>query len=196
MRTLVASLVLATLVVGAVVGGVIAFDHPRPPSGSPAGAVADVPIDAVAARSSGTGASTGSARMPGAAPATPVHGAPVVGRRPIYRCRAGSATSYSNQPCPDGTLVRDDDASGFDSRPSERLASLVAAGRRDDAAPVAPSPSVAMPATAAGTSDCSVMRRQIRDIDETARLPLSSVQQDALRANRQDIRTSMARLHC
>ncbi len=113
----------------------------------------------------------------------------------IYRCRSKGTTTYSNEPCPGGSVVNESSAViGYDTRPSDRMARLVAEGRVADV----PQPPVyrTLAPTASSTPDCNSMRRQIRDIDAQALRPNDFKTLDDLRAVRQDIRTSMARLHC
>ncbi len=84
----------------------------------------------------------------------------------------------------------------YDSRPSERMARLVAQGRTGD--DEAPQPLVRRPIARppVETAECANMRRQIRDIDAEALRLRSARQLDDLRAQRQDIHTGMARSHC
>jgi hypothetical protein len=131
-----------------------------------------------------------------ATPTTPDYGPRAAAPQVIYRCRAKAGTSYSNEPCPGGSIV--DGASaviGYDSRPSERLSRLVAEGRATADEPQVPVYRTRVPSSPE-THDCAQMRRQIRDIDAMALRPQDLRSLDELRSTRQDIRTSMARLHC
>lgn len=87
---------------------------------------------------------------------------------------------------------------GFDTRPSERMADLVASGRTPE--PRSPRVGGAPPAGIAAvppTGACASMRQQIADLDAAARQPGYSLRRlDEIRAVRQDIRTTMARDHC
>lgn len=143
-----------------------------------------------------------SASAPAAAPqriaAPAARLAPAEAREQIYRCRSASGTIYSNVPCEGGRVVDQGVASGYDSRPSERMAGLIADGRAADARGATANvralpPSPALP-TASGA--CANMRQQIVDIDAATLRPLPLRELDRLRAVRQDIRTSMSRDHC
>ena len=128
-----------------------------------------------------------------AVPITPTYRVPVAPQA-IYRCKGRSGTRYSNEPCAGGTVVDESSAvSGYDTRPSDRLARLVAEGRGVDA----PSQPVYRATPRSDESgDCAAMRRQILDLDATMRQPNDARRLDELRATRQDVRTGMARLHC
>jgi hypothetical protein len=130
------------------------------------------------------------------APTTPDYGPPIETPQHIYRCRVKGQTVYSNEACANATIVDESSAvSGFDSRPSERLARLVAQGR--NAVPDVPVGAAAVRPTMVDTPECRAMRRQIRDLDAQALQPGYSLRTlDDLRQVRQDVATSMARLHC
>lgn len=141
--------------------------------------------------------------LPRAAPPSPVprqevaRAAPTDGREQIYRCRSSSGTVYSNVPCEGGRVVDQGAASGYDSRPSERLEGLVAGGRSADAGSATTNVrSLPAPAPVNQSGACTNMRQQIVDIDAATLRPLPVRELDRLRAIRQDIRTSMARDRC
>lgn len=128
-------------------------------------------------------------------PTTPDYGPRRAGPPAIYRCRTTSGTQYSNEPCAGGSIVDESSAvTGYDTRPSDRLARLVAEGRVADA----PRQPVyrALALQAAETGECAAMRQQIIDLDATMRRPNDAKRLDEWRVIRQDVRTSMARLHC
>ena len=131
-----------------------------------------------------------------ATPTTPDYGPRAVAPQAIYRCRSKGGTSYSNEPCTGGSVVDEASAvTGYDSRPSERLGRLVAEGRVTADAPQAPVYRARVP-SATETRDCETMRRQVRDIDAQMLQPQDPRSLDYWRGIRQDVRTSMARLHC
>ena len=136
---------------------------------------------------------------PKASPATPTppdYGPRAPAPPAIYRCRSKGGTSYSNEPCPGGSIVDEANAvTGYDSRPSDRLARLVAEGRAAADSPRTPVYRTS-DAPIAETRDCATMRRQIRDLDAAALRPQDAKSLDDLRAVRQDIRSSMARQRC
>ena len=193
MRTVVASGL--GVLVGAAVAGLVFFaiDRKQPPVVAAPSARPTLAATAPVARPD-----AGNDR-PVASPATPTtpdYGPRAVAPQTIYRCRSKSGTSYSNEPCPGGSIVDEASAvSGYDSRPSERMARLVAEGRATSDAPQAPVYRVPVP-RAAETRECASMQRQIRDIDAALLRPQDPKSLDDLRAVRQDIRTSMARQHC
>jgi hypothetical protein len=169
----------------------------------------DTPADRVARSSSASGVIDEAARRATAAPlpsrplptatvpTTPSYGPRVDEPPPIYRCQSGGRTSYSNEPCPGSAIVQGSAVEGFDTRPSERLARLVAAGRADvDPASDSTARAGAPTVTPAVSVECANMRRQIVDLDRFLRQPNAIPVLDDARQRRQDIRTSMARLHC
>ena len=111
---------------------------------------------------------------------------------PIYRC----ANSYGATPCANGRRVDAPAASGFDSRPSEALALLVAEGRATDEG--GPSTVVTTRTTAGnGTADaCRSWAATIDGLDRRARQPQSAGTQDWLREQRRHARDQQATLHC
>lgn|GEM_PF-3465377 len=133
---------------------------------------------------------------PASRPTTPDYGPRPADPQAIYRCRTKTGTQYSNHPCTGGRIVDESSAvTGYDTTPSDRLSRLVAEGRGAADGPLQPvyrspmRPSV-------GRGDCEGMRRQMMDLDAAMRQPNDLKRMDELRAVRQDVRTSMARLHC
>lgn len=128
--------------------------------------------------------------------ARPDYGPRPVEPQAIYRCRSQSGTRYSNQPCPGGSIVDESSAvTGYDTRPSDELARLVADGRGTAGAPAQPVYRASAGAPAQ-TRECASMRRQIVDLDAAMLRPNDPRTLDELRAVRQDVRTGMARAHC
>ena len=129
-----------------------------------------------------------------AAPVTPDYGPRVEASPAIYRCRTKTGTVYSNDPCPGARVVDEASAvSGYDTRPSEKLARLVADGRAS--APQAPTYRSLRP-VAAESRECGVMRRQLRDLDAAMLQPNTLRSLDELRTTRADISTGMTRSRC
>jgi len=138
---------------------------------------------------------------PAATPVTPSYGPRVEEPQSIYRCKSKGTTTYSNEPCANGTIVDESSAvSGFDSRPSKQMEQLVSDGRAntyENSPPVQSRRSVATnAATDADGTECATLRQQIVDIDNYLRYPNSARTLDYWRQVRQDIRTSMTRKHC
>lgn len=138
---------------------------------------------------------------PAPLPATPV--TPVYAARsdpspssPIYRCRSGKRTIYTQEPCENGRVVVTSSAvDGYDSKPSDRLERLVADGRETTASP---SPPVVASTLANGSTgaQCANLAQQVAVLDADARRPNDLRTLDTIRRNRQDVRTRMARLGC
>ncbi len=147
-----------------------------------------------------------------AVPVTPVYGPlvdtpapvetppPIARRSPagpaaIYRCGSRGSVTYSNEPCPNGTVVDGSSAvSGYETRPSDRLARLVADGRADSTFPEPNLPDRRQQRPQ--SAECANLRRQVRDLDATATLPQHPAVLDEILATRRDVRTSMTRLRC
>ena len=111
---------------------------------------------------------------------------------PIYRC----GNAYGREPCSDSRVVAPPAATGFDSRPSERLARLVADGR-ETVTTVSTSHSSIQTATVFGRTDsCGSLAADIAAIDADARNPRSAPHQDLLRERRRAARDRQASLHC
>lgn len=134
--------------------------------------------------------------FPRVVPTTPDYGPPPGAVRPIYRCGSRGATVYSDEPCAGATVVDGAGAvAGYDSRPSDRLARLVAEGRAADAG----SPPAAVRSRASPVREsveCATLRQQIVDLDAATLRPIPRETLDEMRRIRQDIRTSMARSRC
>jgi hypothetical protein len=132
---------------------------------------------------------------PAAVPVTPVYAArsEPSPSTPIYRCKSGSRTIYTQEPCENGRIVVTSSAvDGYDSKPSERMERLVADGR-PQGTPTTPT-YVVRPRPSSG--DCALLAQQVLDLDAWALQPHSRPTLDEIRQRRQDVRTSMARLHC
>ena len=115
---------------------------------------------------------------------------------PIYRCGA----EYRHAPCAGGRAIDGPAASGFDSRPSERLARLVAEGRTADGNTVTTVVRNGTEVSSAAGVDrfamCQALAAEIAGIDAETRQPRSASRQDQLRAQRRMVRDRQARLHC
>ncbi len=139
---------------------------------------------------------------PGAARTVPLEGSRAAspGAAPIYRC----GNRYSDEPCAGGRPIDGAVASGFDSRPSEPLARLVAEGRSADGdsvtttgrtvTTVVNNGSVVVAADRFG--ECPVLANEIARIDRDARQPQHARTQDWLRERRRHARDRQAQLHC
>lgn len=115
----------------------------------------------------------------------------------IFRCSDGATTTYRQEPCDGGTVVRTGGAAeGYSTRPSAGLERLVAEGREEPPADVvSTSPSRAMPGPATSV-ECRTYRQQIADLDAEARQTTSTRRLDTLRRIRQDIGDSLVRARC
>lgn len=118
---------------------------------------------------------------------------------PIYRC----GNAYSNTPCPGGRQVAAPAASGFDSRPSESLANLVARGRSPETNTTTTSTNTittvengVVRSNGSAAAQCPVLASSIEVIDRAARQPRAMPEQDRLRTERQRLRDRQAELHC
>lgn len=108
----------------------------------------------------------------------------------IYRC----GSTYSNTPCAGGGRATDGAvASGFDSRPSEKLARLVDRGRSSESGNVS---IVTTSSSNARPAICQSLNQQIEWIDRAARQPQSASDQDSLREDRRRARDRQAALRC
>ena len=114
----------------------------------------------------------------------------------IYRC----GSRYGHEPCAGGRAIDGPAATGFDSRPSERLARLIAEGRAAGGDSVTTSTTTIVRNGAVDGADrigaCRALATEIADIDREARQPLSARRQDWLRARRADVRDQQVALHC
>ena len=108
----------------------------------------------------------------------------------IYRC----GSSYGNAPCANGRTVEGPAASGFDSRPSDKLALLVEQGRT--AQDAGPGTTTTTTTTTIVGNACPYLAQLLNSIDQAARQPQSLQKQDRLRAERQRVRDQQARAHC
>ena len=136
-----------------------------------------------------------------AARPAPVEGsrAAPAGAAPIYRC----GNRYGHEPCAGGRAIDGSVASGFDSRPSERLARLVAEGRSADSETVTTTSRTVTTLVNNGSvvaakrfSECQALAEEIVAIDRDARQPQSARRQDWLRDRRKQARDRQAQLHC
>ncbi len=111
----------------------------------------------------------------------------------IYRC----GNAYGIAPCPNGRAVEGPAASGFDSRPSPKLAALVAAGRTNEETTtfVDGSTTTAVTRSSSG-SECAFLAGRLLGIDADARQPHPPAYLDWLRTQRQLLRDRQASLHC
>ena len=94
-------------------------------------------------------------------------------------------------------------ASGFDSRPSERLARQVAEGRSADDGSVTSTERTFTTTTVNGTvvassdqATCATLASEIVSIDRAALRPQFAASQDVLRRRRNDLRTQQLRSRC
>jgi hypothetical protein len=133
---------------------------------------------------------------PRASPTAPVDPRIDNGPSPIYRC----GSSYGQTACAGGSVVAAPAASGFDSRPSARLAEMVAAGRTPDSATGTTVYRTAVVENGVATADraaqCRALSAEIEAIDRAARRPQTRYEQDRLRAQRQAARDRQVQLHC
>jgi len=187
---------LIVLLVLIAAAAYVAVDHPlgalRATEQAPAAATA------TAAQASAP-AAVEPIRATQSVPITPVYVTrPEPAASPIYRCRSGSRTVYTQEPCENGRIVVTANAvDGYETKPSDRLERLVADGRTTSAPPSLDAPARLARTPAAPTSvECATYAQQISDLDAEALLPNTPRGLDRIRRIRQDVRTSMARQHC
>ena len=112
---------------------------------------------------------------------------------PIYRC----GNTYGMNPCANGRAVDGPAASGFDSRPSQAMAALVARGRTNATTISDANGSTTTTVTTSSSSgECDGLSGELLHIDVDARQPHPMPYLDRLRARRQQVRDRQAALHC
>lgn len=111
---------------------------------------------------------------------------------PIYRC----GEHYGNSPCPGGRTIEGPAATGFDSRPSEKLARLVADGRNVSSTTTTTFSETTTNRTSSTSYACPGLAQEILAIDSAARRPLDAYAQDRLTARRRQVRDRQSALHC
>ena len=138
--------------------------------------------------------------VPRSVPVAPER-APVTTAAPIYRC----GNSYVQAPCAGGRIVDTTAASGFDSRPSERLARQVADGRsaeesqtssRTVTTTIVNGTVVASSPTVDHNAICGPLAVELAALDREALRPQSAASQDLVRRNRNRVRNQQLQAHC